>query len=164
MRVRILVRKYRRVFLIIFQKKKSTWRIYVWYYNTYLNTTYGCDCVWWFACVDAKSLDGDSYVPKLNWNDDKQNLDRNRWGNEWNDGCRFVCVRNLISLHSTKAKPSCYVFLRIVVSSCFTTWLCHPPNIFPISCNFSVRVTYCFVSNALMLCEIRRSTFAVSSV
>lgn len=82
---------------IVFSKKKSTWRIDVGYYYTDLNSTYGCDCVWWFACVYMKSLDGNSYVPNLDWNGEKRKLDRNRWGNEWNDRNRFVCVRNFIS-------------------------------------------------------------------
>ena len=78
---------------IVFSKKKSTWRSYVGHCNVNLNSMYGCDCMWWFACITTKSLDGNSYVPNLNWNGDKRNLNRNRFGNEWNENYRFLAVR-----------------------------------------------------------------------
>ena len=165
---------------IVFSKKKSTWRIYVGYSYTDLNSAHDCDCVWWTACIDAKRLDGNSQVPYLNWNGDKRNLNANDVRNDWNDRNRFVFVRNLISLHSAKALPSHYSFLCIS-SSCLMIWLAgpssaddghlhcsslfdQPPSIFPISCNFSPRAMYCLVSKELMVCATRRSTFAVSRV
>ena len=84
---------------IVFSKKKSTWRVYVEHYNADLNTTHGRDCVWWTACIYTKALNRNSYVPNLYRNDDERRLDRNRWDDEWNDKNRFLCVRNLISLH-----------------------------------------------------------------
>jgi hypothetical protein len=85
---------------IVFSKKKSTWRVYVEHYNADLNTTHGRDYVWWTACIYTKALDGNSYVPNLYRNDDgERRLDRNWFANEWNDRNRFLCVRNLISLH-----------------------------------------------------------------
>lgn len=83
-------------------KKKSTWRVYVRHCDANLNTTHGCDYVWWSACVYTKALDGDSYVPSLYRDDDERRLNSNRWDNEWNDNNRFLCVRNLISLHNRK--------------------------------------------------------------
>ena len=55
--------------------------------------------MWWIACIYTKWLDGNSYVPNLYLNGDERKLNRNRWDNEWNDKNRFLCVRNLISLH-----------------------------------------------------------------
>ena len=74
-------------------KKKSTWRIYIGHYDADLNTIHGRDCVWWGACIYAKSLDGNSQVPYLNWNGDKRNLNANDVSNDWNEHNRFVFVR-----------------------------------------------------------------------
>lgn len=102
------------------QKKKSTWRIHVWYCDTDLNTVHGCDCVRWATCTYAKSRDGNSCVPNLWQNDGKRNLDRNRWGNEWNDRNRFLCVRNSISFierpRSGRSMFSCVHFLLVASS------------------------------------------------
>ena len=83
-------------------KKKSTWRIYIGHYDADLNTIHGCDCVWWEARIYAKSLDGNSQAPYLNWNGDKRNLNANDVSNDWNEHNRFVFVRNLISFFHTR--------------------------------------------------------------
>ncbi len=82
----------------------------------------GCGYTWWTACVYAKSLDGDSQVPYLNWNSDKRKLNANDVRNDWDGRVRFLFVRNLISFcNSTKAKLSCYYFLCFCSSNCFST-------------------------------------------
>ncbi len=78
-------------------KKKFTWRRYVGYYDTDLNTAFRCDEVQWHARISAKSLDGNSRAPYLNWNGSNRNLNANNASNEWNDRNRFLFVRNFIS-------------------------------------------------------------------
>ncbi len=73
-------------------KKKSTWRIYIGHYDADLNTIHGCDYVWWEARIYAKSLDGNSQSPYLNWNGDKRNLNANDVSNDWNDSMNKVLI------------------------------------------------------------------------
>lgn len=80
-----------------FLKKKFTWRIYVGYCDTDLNTAHGCDCVRWNTCVYAKSLEGKLQYPYFNWNGEKRNLNAKWADNDWDEHNRFLFVRNSIS-------------------------------------------------------------------
>ena len=50
--------------------------------------------VWMVFYTKSCTLFGNRYVPVLNRNDSKRNLNLNNWANDWNGYYRFLGVRN----------------------------------------------------------------------